>query len=644
MNVHKDNLRQLLTDSQVMKEMQQLFGSERGKKESASAIPVDSEATFHMLLSGNQEAVSADNLPLMEQEAIILLTGRPSLLIQNGQWEKPPLGVIKQRLEQSKDALLQAIPKVGRIEITAPAGFSPFIGTGWMIDEGIMITNRHVAKFFAEQKNSSFVFKNYAAGQPYQVQVGFLREQPVKIDEWQAKIKDILFIEEEGDIRPDMALVRLDAGSGGHSLPGPIALDEINPTASPTSKPDVAVIGYPASDPSRNDYFEMDRIFKGIYNVKRLSPGKIMSVEPNGKRLMHDCTTLGGSSGSAIINLVTGKVCGLHFGGTYLKENLSVSVGWLKSRLAEINRRVSVTMQLPLQPDAVLSTDTASPSFVPAEFPIISTQQPAGYDPAFLGGGTAVPLPEVPDADLIARVQGADDGVLRYTHFSIIMHKERRLPFFTACNINGQLLYKFSRSSDRWKMDERLEDYAQHQIGEELYKNNPLDRGHLVRRLDPAWGETREEAKRAEQETFFFTNCSPQHSQLNQKTWLSLEDYILDNAGTHDLKVCVFTGPVMTAADTVYRGVQIPKEFWKVVAVRNAFTGQLSAAAYLLSQSDYLNNLEFVFGPFRTYQVAVSTIEEKTGLSFGDLQRYDQMQFTEGLPFRVVEGETDIAI
>ena len=82
------------------------------------------------------------------------------------------------------------------------------------------------------------------------------------------------------------------------------------------------------------------------------------------------------------------------------------------------------------------------------------------------------------------------------------------------------------------------------QVGNELYKRNPLDRGHLVRRLDPAWGNTREEAVQAADDTFFYTNSTPQHSRLNQREWLRLEEYILDNAATHDLKVSVFTGPV----------------------------------------------------------------------------------------------------
>ncbi|HZC01570.1 MAG TPA: DNA/RNA non-specific endonuclease [Gammaproteobacteria bacterium] len=47
------------------------------------------------------------------------------------------------------------------------------------------------------------------------------------------------------------------------------------------------------------------------------------------------------------------------------------------------------------------------------------------------------------------------------------------------------------------------------QTGNQLYQGNDLDRGHLVRRLDPAWG-TLIQAKRAELDTFFSSDARSQ--------------------------------------------------------------------------------------------------------------------------------------
>ena len=88
-----------------------------------------------------------------------------------------------------------------------------------------------------------------------------------------------------------------------------------------------------------------------------------------------------------------------------------------------------------------------------------------------------------------------------------------------------------------------------------------------------------------------FTNCSPQHKNLNQKTWLDLEDYILRNADVHDLKVNVFTGPVFNQNDLIYRGKYlIPSEFWKVVTIIKNDDHSISSTAYLQTQKQLIEN------------------------------------------------------
>ena len=261
-----------------------------------------------------------------------------------------------------------------------------------------------------------------------------------------------------------------------------------------------------------------------------------------------------------------------------------------------------------------------------------------GYRPTFLGAnGRRVPLPRLSeelraDAAVNRQPSGDDDIVLPYHHFSVVMNKRRRLAFFTAVNVDGGITHNFKREKDRWFLDPRIG--ADEQTGEDVYAANDLDRGHLVRRLDPSWGSDRQEAKYANDDTFHFTNCSPQHAKFNQgKTlWAGLEDYILKNADLEDLKVSVFTGPVFDESDREYRNVRLPSSYWKVVAIVKA-GGALSATAYLLSQSGLIADLEeaFTYGAYRTYQVPVSRIEELTTLDFGPLRDADPLRTHEGL-------------
>jgi endonuclease G len=134
-----------------------------------------------------------------------------------------------------------------------------------------------------------------------------------------------------------------------------------------------------------------------------------------------------------------------------------------------------------------------------------------------------------------------------------------------------------------------------------------------------------DEAALADADTFHFTNACPQHKNLNQKEWSKPEDYVLGTTDNHDLKVSVFTGPVLRPDDRAYRGVQLPEEFWKVVVMARADTGRLSATGYRLTQKDMITGFEFVFGEFKTYQVNLRRIEELTGLDLGTLPEFDPL-------------------
>ena len=263
----------------------------------------------------------------------------------------------------------------------------------------------------------------------------------------------------------------------------------------------------------------------------------------------------------------------------------------------------------------------------------------AGYDPQFLGQQVGLPrIPAQMKSD-IAQLKDGKGHELKYTNFSLVMNKARKLAFFTAVNIDGAQLQALKRDADKWFFDPRIERDCQ--MGPEVYAKNDLDRGHLVRRIDPVWGS---QAKEANEDTFHFTNCSPQHKHLNQKIWQELEEYILKNADVHDLRVTVFTGPVFRADDMLYRDkFQIPAEFWKVVVMVKQ-DGKLSATAYLQTQKNLIVDLEFAFGEYKTYQVPVTRIEALTGLDFGELRTFDPLANIEATLGRVIHLPQDIRV
>ena len=95
----------------------------------------------------------------------------------------------------------------------------------------------------------------------------------------------------------------------------------------------VAVIGYPARDSRVPDDQLMQSIFGDVYDKKRLAPGQVTEARPD--VLLHDCSTLGGNSGSVLVDLATGEAVGLHFAGRFLEANYAVPAAVVAARLEQ---------------------------------------------------------------------------------------------------------------------------------------------------------------------------------------------------------------------------------------------------------------------------------------------------------------------
>lgn len=254
-----------------------------------------------------------------------------------------------------------------------------------------------------------------------------------------------------------------------------------------------------------------------------------------------------------------------------------------------------------------------------------------GYDPEFLGvGALGVPLPRLSpamQADAAVAQGDAAGGAtqeLKYHHYSVVLNRKRRLAFFTAVNIDGRSARSLKREQDKWFFDPRVDKGDQ--VGNEFYAGTPFDRGHLVRRLDPAWGRNERIAKVANDDTFHFSNCSPQHKRFNEgkNLWAGLEDFLLGRAVGDRKRLTVFTGPVFADDDPEFRGVRVPRQFWKVAVIPRP-NGRAAALGFLVSQAELIHPVveEAAVDVARTFQVPVGKIEGLTGLDFGALRTMD---------------------
>ncbi|WP_327279238.1 MULTISPECIES: DNA/RNA non-specific endonuclease [unclassified Streptomyces] len=309
-----------------------------------------------------------------------------------------------------------------------------------------------------------------------------------------------------------------------------------------------------------------------------------------------DEISLPGDSGSAwMFKGRTGKatdvLAGLHFGG---EEDGNPEDRALACFPHAVFEELKITLEQP---------------------PSDSLEALTGYDPGFLAVPVGPPLlnPSIKgDAVLL-------DGspVIPYTHFSLALSGPRRFAIWVAWNIDGGALKKLDRKGIDFTKDPRLP--ADTQVSNELYKggaSNRLDRGHIARRADLTWG-TLPEAEKANRDSFFYSNITPQMDDFNQSKrgglWGRLEDAVFEDVEVDDLKVSAFGGPVFQDDDRVFRGVRIPREFWKVLVYTEQET--LKAKAFLLTQNLVLaESLEL--DEFRVFQVKLSEIQKRAHLRF----------------------------
>lgn len=285
---------------------------------------------------GALESLGTDSA--LALETIVNRVGRPVLEVANDDYvvEGPEAAIWEARLDNStvRAALRRVIPSVGRVEVDNHPDLT-WVGTAWHITDDVVVTNRHVASEFAALSvtgsGRSFVFKRGWPDRDTRMaaRIDFRRE--LRNNTPRAfQVREVLHIED--DDGPDFAFLRVENPSASGQLSAPI-----NPSSRAAEAQEfVATVGYPAADSRLPEQDLMSRLFGDKYNVKRLAPGQVMRLEDD--LVMHDCSTLGGNSGSPIVDLATGEVLGLHFSGVFLRENRGVPIGFVLSRLQKVLR------------------------------------------------------------------------------------------------------------------------------------------------------------------------------------------------------------------------------------------------------------------------------------------------------------------
>jgi endonuclease G len=320
---------------ELMDRLPELTGGDAGGLEGLDSLGVARRAT-ERALGSLQEGRAAEVDPGLE--AIIRKFARPAYFVQKNTFDTDGAPSTSKEVDKVVDdaraVIESSIPGVGRINLRDH--LSPWVGTGWVVAPNVVVTNRHVARQFAEAEGDGFVFVESTDGRRASAELDLFREYR-EPSQSLFRMREVLWIEPQKAFHHDVAFLGIDpAGQDGEAQPSPLRLmtedeyDGLEPGRW------VGVIGYPAFD-TRNDRLDQQRIFDGVFDVKRLQPGQITLLRTSEGTVQHDATTLGGNSGSVVVDLTSGAAAGLHYSGLEGENNYAVAApvvtGLLRDKL-----------------------------------------------------------------------------------------------------------------------------------------------------------------------------------------------------------------------------------------------------------------------------------------------------------------------
>ena len=273
-------------------------------------------------------------------EAIIEPENRPVVDVVNDSYTDVPWNWEVLGEPDVRKAIEGVIPSIGRVELPNHPSI-PYGGTAFFVGDGLMMTNRHVAELFANGLGvDGLAFK------PGRSSAVDLKQEIVPGSSVMLQVDAVKMIHPYWDC----AILHV-SGEGANRTP--LKLLEHEP--SDLKGRPVIIVGYPALDP-RGDVALQTRIFR-VFQKKRLQPGNLLGydhIDSFGEEvtaITHDISTLGGNSGSAVIDLYTGEVVGLHFAGMQRVANYAVPA-W---QLAQDGRIVDTGVNFVAKPQPAVA-------------------------------------------------------------------------------------------------------------------------------------------------------------------------------------------------------------------------------------------------------------------------------------------------
>ena len=190
---------------------------------------------------------------------------------------------------------------------------------------------------------------------------------------------------------------------------------------------------------------------------------------------------------------------------------------------------------------------------------------------------------------------------VKYTYYSLSYSEEFEQPLWVAYSLELEQLHKVVDRKDTFKEDPNIETGT---ASYNDYKAAPdYDAGHMLGCRNMQF------SCEAMSETFYMSNMSPQHKDLNRIRWAHLE-HLERSMVERNGKIYVVCGPVLNSVDTwigAENQIAVPKHYYKVILKRDG--KNTKTIAFLMPNQKCELQL-------KDYVVSVDSVEALTGINF----------------------------
>ena len=199
-----------------------------------------------------------------------------------------------------------------------------------------------------------------------------------------------------------------------------------------------------------------------------------------------------------------------------------------------------------------------------------------------------------------------DIGGNNTLNFSFEYNFSKHHTRWVAFTFDSKTIQSNTSRSDAWAPDPLLLQYTNNDTD---YRGSGYTRGHLVASADRLF------SKQANEQTFYFSNISPQGYSFNTGIWADLESKVRGWGGLSEVRDTLYVTKGGTIEDNQILGsigenkIAIPKYFFMAILAKKGAT--YKSIAFYIEHKQYT-------APYnvQNYTLSVDDLETKTGIDF----------------------------